>query len=69
MKSIIIWLIRAYQRYLSKWLPSSCRYHPSCSEYAAQALSRYGIGKGSYLALRRVLRCHPFSPGGYDPIR
>jgi putative membrane protein insertion efficiency factor len=49
-------------------IPSCCRFHPSCSHYAAEALRRYGFFKGSYLSLRRLGRCHPFNPGGWDPV-
>ncbi len=61
-------MIRLYQRWISPVTPPSCRYFPSCSEYAAQAVTRYGLFRGSWLALRRLLRCHPFHPGGYDPV-
>ena len=61
-------LIRLYQRWISPGIPPSCRYYPSCSEYAAQAVQRYGLAWGGWLALRRLLRCHPFHPGGYDPV-
>jgi uncharacterized protein len=61
-------MIRLYQRWISPFTSPSCRYFPSCSEYAAQAVVRYGLFRGSWLALRRVLRCHPFHPGGYDPV-
>ena len=60
--------IRLYQRWISPRVPPSCRFYPSCSEYAAQALQRYGLAWGGWLALRRLLRCHPFHPGGYDPV-
>jgi len=60
--------IRFYQRWISPYLPPSCRFYPSCSEYAAQAVVRHGLLRGAWLALRRVLRCHPFHPGGYDPV-
>lgn len=60
--------IRFYQRWISPYLPPSCRFSPSCSEYAAQAVVRHGLLWGAWLALRRVLRCHPFHPGGYDPV-
>jgi putative membrane protein insertion efficiency factor len=60
--------IRGYQRVISPLLPRSCRFVPSCSEYAAQAVGRYGLLRGGGLALRRILRCHPFHPGGYDPV-
>jgi uncharacterized protein len=61
-------LIRAYQRFLSPALPPSCRFHPSCSQYALEAVSRYGALRGSWLAARRLARCHPFHPGGFDPV-
>jgi uncharacterized protein len=65
-------LLRGYQRVLSPLLAvlfrSGCRFYPSCSEYAAQAVSRYGVLRGAYLALGRILRCHPFHPGGHDPL-
>jgi len=60
--------IRGYQRWISPYLPRSCRFVPSCSEYAAQAVERYGLARGGWLAVRRILRCHPFHPGGYDPV-
>lgn len=63
-----IFLIRLYQRWLSPLLPPSCRFMPTCSHYAIEALSRYGLWQGGWLALRRLLRCHPFSPGGWDPV-
>ena len=61
-------LIRAYQRVISPALPASCRFHPSCSQYALEAVTRYGALKGSWLAARRLARCHPFHPGGFDPV-
>lgn len=61
-------LIRAYQRFVSPALPPSCRFHPSCSQYALEAVTRYGACKGSWLAARRLARCHPFHPGGFDPV-
>jgi putative membrane protein insertion efficiency factor len=61
-------MIRLYQRWISPYKPPSCRYYPSCSEYAAQAVTRYGLLRGGWLALRRLLRCHPFHPGGFDPV-
>jgi putative membrane protein insertion efficiency factor len=65
---VLILAVRGYQRFLSPLLPPSCRYVPSCSAYAVEALTRYGALKGSWLALRRLLRCHPFARGGYDPV-
>jgi putative membrane protein insertion efficiency factor len=61
-------LVRGYQRYLSPALPPACRFTPSCSAYAVTALERYGAARGSWLALRRLARCHPWNPGGYDPV-
>lgn len=69
MNKILIVLIRFYQRYLSPLKPPSCRFYPTCSEYACQALARHGVFKGSLLAARRLFRCHPFCRGGYDPVK
>lgn len=60
--------IRGYQIAISPILPAACRYTPTCSQYALEALQRYGALKGSWLTLRRLGRCHPFRPGGYDPV-
>ncbi len=61
-------LIRLYQRTLSRVLPAACRYRPTCSEYTVQAVRSHGVLKGLWLGLRRVMRCHPFAAGGYDPV-
>ena len=68
MTRLLLVLIRAYQRFVSPYMPSSCRFYPSCSTYAVDAIARRGPWRGSYLALRRLLRCHPFHAGGYDPV-
>jgi putative membrane protein insertion efficiency factor len=68
MKKILIGLIRGYKILISPLLPPSCRFHPTCSVYAMEAIERFGIFKGGWLAVRRILRCHPFHPGGYDPV-
>lgn len=68
MKYIVLILIRFYQRFISPWLPPSCRFEPSCSQYGYQAIERYGVLRGGWLALKRIARCHPFHPGGYDPV-
>jgi len=62
-------LIRAYQVCLSPFLPQSCRFHPCCSEYALTAIKRHGFLKGLYLGVMRLSRCHPYHPGGYDPVK
>ncbi|HDZ23043.1 MAG: membrane protein insertion efficiency factor YidD [Thermoplasmata archaeon] len=66
---IPIALIGIYQKFISPLLPPSCRFYPSCSTYARQAIEKYGLCKGGFLALARVLKCHPLHPGGYDPLR
>ena len=67
-KTLVLAPIRAYQRFISPGLPRRCKYHPSCSAYAVQAIETYGILRGSVLAVWRLLRCNPFSLGGYDPV-
>lgn len=64
----LILLIRGYQVMVSPLLPSACRYVPSCSHYALAAVERYGAAKGAWLGVRRIVRCHPFRAGGYDPV-
>ena len=61
-------LVRAYRNTFGLVLPNSCRFQPTCSQYAKEAILRHGLLRGSYLAARRILRCHPFNPGGYDPV-
>ena len=61
-------LIRGYQFFVSPFIGPRCRFYPSCSEYALEAISRYGLPKGVYLGTRRLLKCHPFHPGGFDPV-
>jgi len=68
MKYIALLLIRFYQYAISPHLPRVCRYYPSCSAYAYEAVTQYGALRGSLMAVRRILRCHPFCPGGYDPV-
>ena len=68
-KSVGIALIKVYRRFISPMLPSSCRFTPSCSLYTLQAIERYGLLKGGFMGARRLLRCHPFSEGGYDPVQ
>jgi putative membrane protein insertion efficiency factor len=65
---LVILAVRIYQNTLRLALPPSCRFHPSCSEYAAQAFKRFGVIKGGWLSVKRICRCHPFNPGGFDPV-
>lgn len=67
-RRLMLALIRLYRRFISPMLPPSCRFYPTCSEYAMQAIERYGALKGGFLALRRIIRCNPFCQGGYDPV-
>jgi len=68
VSQILLWIIRGYQLLLSPWLGSNCRFYPSCSCYTHTAIERYGAFRGSWLGLCRLLRCHPFNEGGYDPV-
>ncbi|HTI62683.1 MAG TPA: membrane protein insertion efficiency factor YidD [Gemmatimonadaceae bacterium] len=68
MRRVLVLLVRGYQVAISPILPASCRYYPSCSAYAIEALERHGALRGTWLAMRRIARCHPFKPGGYDPV-
>lgn len=69
MKKILLKLIRLYQKYISKHTPRVCRFYPTCSSYAYSAIEKYGAIKGSYLAVKRILRCNPFNKGGIDPLK
>ena len=70
MKRILLWMIRFYRKYLSKMKRyNTCKYYPTCSEYTVQAIEKYGCIKGIYLGIKRILKCNPFSKGGYDPLK
>jgi len=69
VKEILIFLIKIYKKYLSPLLPDSCRFYPTCSEYAIEALRKYGVLRGSIKSIYRILRCNPFNKGGYDPVK
>ena len=68
IQKLILTFIVFYQRFVSPLTAPACRFYPSCSEYALQAIKRYGLWRGLWLFLRRILKCHPFHPGGYDPV-
>lgn len=72
MKKLLIWLVEVYQKHISLWLTSknvNCKFYPTCSEYTKQAIEKYGAIKGVLLGIKRILRCNPFSKGGYDPLK
>ena len=72
MKKVLISLINFYQKHISLWLDSKnikCKFYPTCSEYTKQAINKYGSIKGTWLGIKRILRCNPFSKGGYDPLK
>ncbi|NWF69484.1 MAG: membrane protein insertion efficiency factor YidD [Chloroflexi bacterium] len=68
MKWLALAMIRFYKRFISPALPPSCRFTPTCSEYTYQAIEKYGVLKGTWLGMKRIARCNPFNPGGYDPV-
>ena len=68
VKKPLLWLIRAYQMVISPLLPPRCRFYPTCSRYCYESIEKHGIFKGSYIGFKRIIKCHPFNPGGYDPV-
>jgi len=69
MKKFVILILRFYKKFISPALPDSCRFYPTCSEYAATAVGKYGVLKGSIKSIYRIMRCNPFNKGGYDPVK
>jgi conserved hypothetical protein YidD len=69
MKKILILVIKFYKKYISPLKQPSCRFYPTCSQYALDAIEKYGAVKGTFLAVKRISRCHPFNKGGYDPVK
>lgn len=69
MQRLVMTLLRAYKLFMSPVLPSACRFYPTCSEYMREAVWRYGVRRGVWMGLKRLGRCHPFHPGGVDPVR
>ena len=68
MKKIFILFIKFYQKFISPMFPAKCRFYPTCSQYTLEAIKEHGTIKGTYLGIRRILKCHPFHEGGYDPV-
>jgi putative membrane protein insertion efficiency factor len=68
MKKIILFLIRSYKKYISPLLGNHCRFYPTCSQYTFESIDKYGAAKGLFLGIKRILKCHPFHPGGIDPV-
>lgn len=68
MKYVMIFMIKLYQKFISPLLGSNCRFMPTCSQYSIEAITKYGAIKGGFLSVKRISKCHPFHPGGYDPL-
>ncbi|MCT4605887.1 MAG: membrane protein insertion efficiency factor YidD [Marinisporobacter sp.] len=69
MKELLIGMVKLYRKYISPLKPQTCRFYPTCSQYALQALEKYGAIKGTIISIKRILKCHPFHTGGYDPLK
>ncbi len=68
LRKVVLGLIRFYQRFISPMFPPSCRFTPTCSHYTYEAIAKYGVVRGGWLGIKRISRCHPFNPGGYDSV-
>ena len=69
MNRLILYIIRGYRRFISPLFPPTCRFYPTCSQYAQQAFEKYGVFKGVWLTIKRLVKCHPYHPGGFDPLQ
>ena len=69
MSTVLVFIVRLYKRFVSPFLPRTCRFYPTCSEYMAEAISKKGVVKGLAKGIYRIFRCNPFNPGGYDPVK
>ncbi|HTS77203.1 MAG TPA: membrane protein insertion efficiency factor YidD [Bryobacteraceae bacterium] len=69
MRALTLAVLRMYKRWISPLLPSACRFHPTCSEYMMQAIEKHGVARGVWMGIRRLVKCHPFHAGGFDPVR
>ncbi|MFZ5968718.1 MAG: membrane protein insertion efficiency factor YidD [Bacillota bacterium] len=69
MKGFLIWMVKLYRKYISPLKSPTCRFYPTCSQYAIEALEKYGPIKGTWKSIKRILKCHPFHPGGFDPLK
>ncbi|WBW97609.1 membrane protein insertion efficiency factor YidD [Oceanirhabdus sp. W0125-5] len=69
MKRFLIFIIKLYRKYISPLKKPCCRFYPSCSQYAIEAISKHGALKGGFMAIKRIIKCNPFNPGGYDPVK
>lgn len=69
MRNVMLFLIKFYQKYISPLKRSTCRFYPTCSQYAVEAINKYGAWRGMLLSIKRIVKCHPFHPGGYDPVK
>jgi putative membrane protein insertion efficiency factor len=69
MKKVVVTAIKGYQKYISPLTPPTCRFYPTCSHYSIEAIEKYGLAKGGLMSVKRILKCHPLHPGGYDPVK
>jgi len=68
VKALVLFAFKIYKKFISPFLPQSCRFYPSCSHYCSEAVQRFGVAKGGWLSFKRIMKCHPLHPGGFDPL-